>query len=93
MGKFSGEEKVWLADYMHGYAKNIKNGNEARYIYARINQLVDGVTRKSGMSAEFALSKQRGRALEMVTLKVWKAGTVKLAKVQVEQFYGVWRAA
>ena len=79
MREFSTDEKVWLAQYMHGFSKNIKKGDEALYISVRTYQLIWGIKRIAGMSAEYGLSKQRGRSLEMVTLKVWKAGLAKLA--------------
>lgn len=67
-----------LQTYMDGFSRNLKNSNEKAYVEARVRQMINGVSRPSGMSGVHGLTKQRAVQYEALVYKIFATGRSKI---------------
>ena len=72
------KQRQQMEGYMSGFTSYLKSPSEKAYCEARSKQMVNGVKRPSGMSADFGIPKARVGALEGVLYKVFRAGRAKI---------------
>lgn len=71
------EQKTAMYGYMNGFHKNLKLENERAYAVDRSNQMIEGKTRPTGMSAQYNLTKQRAVMYEILVQKIFTQGRIK----------------
>ena len=72
------KQRQAMEGYMSGFTNYLKDPKEKSYCEARSKQMVNGVKRPSGMSAQYGIPKARIGALEGVLYKVFRAGREKI---------------